>query len=246
MQTWSPTDYAAHAGFVADLGTPLIELLAPRPGERILDLGCGDGALTRRIASLGVSIVGVDSSEEMLAAARAKGLDVLHMSGEHLTFDSEFHAVFSNAAMHWMRDADSVLAGVHRALRPGGRFVAEFGGQGNVAAISVALVAVLARHGVDGWRSFPWYFPSADTYRSKLEDHGFTVESISLIPRPTPLPTDMSGWLWTFANPFLALLPEGRRAVALEQVVGLLRPVLCDEAGQWTADYVRLRFSARR
>jgi SAM-dependent methyltransferase len=245
-QTWQAERYATNARFVADLGAPVLALLAPQPGERILDLGCGDGALTGKLAAAGVAVVGVDASPEMIEAARARGLDARVMDGQALTFAAEFDAVFSNAALHWMRDPDAVIAGVARALRPGGRFDGEFGGHGNVAAITVALLAVLARRGQDGRAAIPWYFPAPDAYRAKLEAHGFAVAQIELIPRPTPLPTDMAGWLDTFAETFFARLEPAARPAARDEVVELLRPCLCDERGRWTADYVRLRFAARR
>lgn len=244
-QDWRADRYAANAGFVPELGGPVVELLAPRPGERILDLGCGDGVLTKRLLDLGCEVVGVDGSADMVRAARERGVDARVADGQALGFDREFDAVFSNAALHWMRrDPDAVVAGVARALRPGGRFVAEMGGHGNVAAVTVALLAVLARRGLDGMRAHPWYFPTPDAYRVRLEAHGFRVERIDLIPRPTPLPAGMSAWLDTFAEPFLKLLPEGERVAAKEETVGLLAPALRDERGAWTADYVRLRFRA--
>lgn len=245
-QTWRAERYAANARFVADLGAPVLELLNPQAGERILDLGCGDGALTQKIAAVGAEVVGVDMAEDLLDAARELGLDVRRMDGQALAFAAEFDAVFSNAALHWMLDPDAVVAGVHRALKPGGRFVAEFGGQGNVAAITVALMAVLDARGHDGAKRCPWYFPSPREYAGRLERHGFKVDSIELIPRPTPLPTDMRGWLDTFGDSFLTLLPEAERDAALNDVLSLLAPVLRDEAGGWTADYVRLRVKARR
>jgi len=155
--------------------------------------------------------------------------------------------VFSNAALHWMKDdPDAVIAAVACALKPGGRFAGEMGGHGCVAAITVALIAVLERHGADSKSASPWYFPTVDDYRARLQRGGLTVEYIELIPRPTPLPTDMAGWLETFAAPFLSRLPERERAGAREEAIAMLRPVLCDEAGRWTADYMRLRFLARR
>jgi SAM-dependent methyltransferase len=244
-QTWHAGRYASNARFVAELGLPVVALLDPRPGERILDLGCGDGALTERLAGLGCSVVGVDSAPEMVAATRARGLDAQVVDGEALTFEAAFDAVFSNAALHWMRRPDAVIAGVRRALVPGGRFVGEFGGHGNVAAITVALVAVLERRGLDGAAAIPWYFPTPEDWRRRLEAQGFTVESLELIPRPTPLPTDMAGWLDTFAGAFLGRLPAPQRATARDEVLDLLRPCLCDDRGRWTADYVRLRFAAR-
>ena len=244
-QTWKADRYDRHARFVTDLGGPVFELLAPRPGERILDIGCGDGVLTEKIAAAGCDVIGVDSSPDMIAAAVERGLDARVVNAQALAFSREFDAVFSNAALHWMRDPDALIAGVARALKPGGRFVAEMGGHGCVAAVMTAMLAVLARRGIDGKRLIPWYFPTVDDYRARLERGGFTVDYIELIPRPTPLPTDMAGWLQTFANPFVADLPEGDRANAISEAVELLRPALCDDRGRWTADYTRLRFKAR-
>jgi SAM-dependent methyltransferase len=230
---------------VPELGSAVLALLAPRPGERILDLACGDGRLTERLAAAGAAVVGVDAAPAMVAAARARGLDARVMSAERLTFDLEFDAVFSNAALHWMTRPDPVLAGVRRALRPGGRFVGEFGGHGNTAAIVTALIAVLARRGIDGAALSPWYYPTAAEYRERLDAAGFAVDSIELIPRPTPLPTGMAGWLETFAESFFTSFAPDERARLREDVVELLRPALCDSRGNWTADYVRLRFAAR-
>jgi SAM-dependent methyltransferase len=244
-QSWAAESYARNARFVSDLGLPVVELLAPRPGERILDLGCGDGALTEKIAALGCGVLGVDASSELLAAARTRGLDVQQADGERLTFGPEFDAVFSNAALHWMRRADAVIAGVKRALKPGGRFVGEFGGFGNVAAIRVAVHAVLAHAGYDPLAVDPWYFPTPEEYRSRLQSQGFAVDRIELIPRPTPLPTDIGPWLDTFAASFFRAAPERDRISLRDATARLLRPILCDAAGKWTADYVRLRFAAR-
>jgi SAM-dependent methyltransferase len=166
------------------------------------------------------------------------------MDAQQLSFQGEFDAAFSNAALHWMKRPEDVLRGVLRALKPGGRFAGEFGGHGNVAAIYTALLAVFARHGVD-LTPHLLFFPTPAEYQTLLEKHGFRVESIALIPRPTPLPTGMSGWLRTFARGFLSMLPEQEGATALEETLQLLRPILCDTQGQWTADYVRLRFQAR-
>jgi SAM-dependent methyltransferase len=181
----------------------------------------------------------------MVRAAQALGVDARLADGAALPFAREFDAVFSNAALHWMRaDPDAVIAGVARSLSPGGRFVGEFGGHGNVAAIIVALVAALARRGIDGAALIPWYFPTPAEYRARLEGQGFAVTAIELIARPTPLPTGMAAWLETFADPFLRPLAEKERPAVRAEAVELLRHVLCDSTGRWTADYVRLRFAA--
>ena len=243
-QTWESERYARNARFVADLGEPLVALLAPQPGERILDLGCGDGALTEKLAATGASIVGVDAGPDMIEAARRRGLDARVADGRALAFDHEFDAAFSNAALHWMNDPDAVIQGVARALKPGGRFIGEMGGHGNIAAICVALVTVLGRRGIDGLAALPWYYPSPAEYRERLEHGGFAVDYIELIPRSTPLPTGMAAWLETFGETLLRLVPADDRIAARNEVVETLRPFLCDTAGRWTADYVRLRFTA--
>ena len=246
QQHWQADTYQQHTGFVPILGAPVLELLAPKAGERILDLGCGDGALTEQIKEAGVDVLGVDASSKMIDAARERGLDVRVQDAQQLDFKEDFDAVFSNAALHWMLNPDAVIAGVHDALKPGGRFVAEFGGHGNVAAIATALLAVVERRGIDGVAISPWYFPTPDAYRARLVEHGFEIVSIDLISRPTPLPTDMEGWLQTMAGTFFAALEPGDRPAALAETIRLLAPSLRDEGGNWTADYVRLRFHAKR
>jgi trans-aconitate methyltransferase len=245
---WSAAGYAANARFVADLGGDVLALLAPVQGERILDLGCGDGALTRKIADAGASVLGVDGAPDMVRAAQALGLQAQIMDGQHLTFDAEFDAVFSNAALHWMPDGAAVIAGVYRALRPGGRFVGEFGGHGNIAAIVTALNAALTARGLDAGRIRRWY-PTAERYATMLRQGGFEVQSAMLIARPTPLPTGIGGWLETFATPLLSDLPGAAqldREALMEEVAGLLAPALRTDTGEWIADYVRLRFKAAK
>jgi trans-aconitate methyltransferase len=245
-QIWNPEQYADKARFVSDLGMPVVELLAPQKGERILDLGCGDGPLARKLADLGCEVIGVDASPQMVEAARKLGVDARVMDGHALSFQSEFDAVFTNAALHWMKQPDKVIAGVWRALKPGGRFVGECGGKGNVHTIVAALESALARRGIDAAPLNPWYFADDDEYRGRLEKQGFTVNTIALIPRPTPLPGDIAGWLQTFAQSFTAALPLAEREDFLREVADLCRPKLCNADGNWVADYVRLRFSATK
>jgi len=243
---WSADRYETNARFVSDLGAGVLDWLDPQAGERILDLGCGDGALTVRLVEAGAEVIGTDFSADMVAGASALGIDARVMDGHALDFDREFDAVFSNAALHWMTRPDEVISGVARALKPGGRFVAEFGGQGNVAAIRVALSSVIER--LTGEKDAPgriWYFPSCADHTARLEAAGFTVDRIALIPRPTPIPSDMAGWLDTLAAPVLGSVPESLRRQVRDDAVDLLRPALCDAAGNWTADYMRIRFEAR-
>jgi SAM-dependent methyltransferase len=245
-QTWDPERYARNARFVSDLGAPVVELLAPRAGERILDLGCGDGVLTAKLASMGCAVIGVDASAAQVDAARKLGVDARVMDGELLSFDTEFAAVFSNAALHWMRNPDMVIAGVRRALRPDGRFVGEVGGHGCVAKIRKALVDALHRRGINGEAASPWFFPTVEDYSRRLTNGGFALTYIALIPRPTRLPGDVTGWLETFAESFTAPLLPAERSAYIAEVQEALRPELCDAEGQWTADYTRLRFSAKK
>lgn len=242
-QQWSAGSYDTHARFVSELASGVVEWLAPRRGERILDLGCGDGVLTAELRDLGADVVGVDSSADFVASARDRGLDARLMDGEALAFGPEFDAVFSNAALHWMPRADAVVSGISRALKPAGRFVAEFGGHGNVAAIVTAMRAVGERRGGDLALANPWYFPAPQVYQALLERHAFSVKRIALIPRPVVLKTGIEGWLMLFRKPFFAQFGDAAQQ-ALEETVGLLRPALCDADGNWTADYVRLRVEA--
>jgi trans-aconitate methyltransferase len=243
-QTWDPDQYARNARFVADLGQPVVDLLGPRAGERILDLGCGDGYLTAKLAALGCHVVGVDSSAAQVEAAQRLGLDARVGDGQELEFHEEFDAVFSNATLHWLRRPDSVIDGVWSALKPGGRFVGEFGGHGCVARIRQALGRALSSRGHDISKINPWYFPTAGEYGERLEARGFAVDQAMVFPRPTPLPGAMKDWLETFAKVFTAVLPPEERDSFLLEVQEDCRPALCDTQGRWTADYTRCRFRA--
>lgn len=245
-QTWDPNTYAKNARFVSDLGSPVLELLAPQPGERVLDLGCGDGVLTRKLADMGCRVIGVDSSAAQVEAARRLGLEAQVMNAEELPYRDEFDAVFSNAVLHWIRRADAMLQGVYRSLRAGGRFVAECGGHGCVDKIRTALVQALDRRGMHGESRVPWYFPTPGDYATRLERAGFRVNTIALIPRPTPLPGDILGFLETFGQSFLAGFAGPARDEFLEEVRATVQPQLVNADGVWVADYVRLRFWATK
>jgi len=245
---WNPQDYAENAGFVPALGNAALMLLAPQPGEDILDLGCGDGALTARIAEAGAHVLGVDPSPAMLEAARKLGLRVEQADGQRLAYEARFDAVFSNAALHWMPDQQAVANGVFRALKPGGRYVGECGGHMNIAAIRTALRAVLERHDFSPDTAGGQTYQTPEAFAAIHEAAGFTDVEARLIPRPTPLPTGIRGWLKTFRAGFLdeAGVPEAARAAVIDEVEALLAPALRDSAGNWTADYVRLRWTARK
>lgn len=243
-QTWVAARYGADCGYVAALGDTVLGWLAPRAGERILDLGCGDGVFTAKLLASGASVVGVDSSPDMVEAARTRGLDARVADAHVLDLGERFDAVVSNAALHWMTEPDRVLAAVARVLRRGGRFVAEMGGFGNVAAIRVAIHAVLARRGLDGAALSPWYFPTPEEYGERLSGAGFHVERMELVPRPVSVASGMRAWCANFTERFQRALPASERDGFVDEVVALLEPVMRRPEGTWSADYVRLRFLA--
>jgi trans-aconitate methyltransferase len=242
--SWNPESYAKNARFVSDLGEPLLQLLDAKTGETILDLGCGDGALTEKITAAGARVFAVDASLAQLQAARARRLHVAAMDGHQLALQLKFDAVFSNAALHWMKHPEKVVEGVASALMSGGRFVGEFGGQGNVEAIRRALHAGLRQRGIDPRPIDPWFYPSPQEYGELLARYHFAVEYIELIPRPTNLPGDIVSWLGVFAQPFTNAINEPERAQYLAEVRDKLKPMLQKTDGTWLADYVRLRFKA--
>jgi trans-aconitate methyltransferase len=243
-QRWDPERYAKSAGFVPELGLDAVALLAPRPGERILDLGCGEGTLTQLLAEAGAQVVGVDASPEMIEAAQARGLDARMVDGRKLPFEREFDAVFSNAALHWMRDLPAVIGGVRRALKPGGRFVGEMGAEGNVATVQDAIETVLERRGINADRLNPWVFPNADGFHSLLRLRGFRMLHLDSFERPVDLPGDMADWLATFAGAFLSAFDGEERGDVVAEIRAVLSDSLRRDDGTWWVDYVRLRFAA--
>lgn len=242
--SWDPESYAKNARFVSDLGEPLLYLLAPRSGERILDLGCGDGALTEKIAAAGAVVYAADSSFAQVEAARRRGLSVFVMDGRKIALKRVFDAVFTNAVLHWVQPPVQVLEGVAQCLKQGGRFVGEFGGKGNVETIRAALHTGLRRRGIDPWSVDPWFYPAPQQYSELLNQIGFTVDYCELIPRPTQLPGDILAWLGVFAQPFTRAIDEAEREQYLDEIRRQLEPTLCRNDGTWYADYVRLRFKA--
>jgi trans-aconitate methyltransferase len=243
-ELWNPDVYARTARFVSEFGESLIAVLAPRPGERVLDLGCGDGALTAKLVALGAQVVGVDASPAMVEAACKRGIDARVMRGEDLGFDAEFDAVFSNAAIHLMKLPARVAEGIRRALKPGGRLVAELGAVGNIAIVLHELYPLLRDRGLDGAALCPWYFPTAEEYQRLLEANGLRVDTIDLFPRPAPLPGHITEWFDTFCGSFLLAMPESERGRFKAELADRLAPKLRDGDGRWTLDYVRLRVAA--
>jgi len=244
QQSWHPESYERNAGFVADMGAGVFDLLAVKAGERILDVGCGHGKLTQKIADAGAHVIAVDASPQQVEGARALGLDARVMDAATLTFDNQFEAVFSNAALHWVKQADAVIDGVKRALVPGGRFVGEMGGHGNVARVGAAIGRAMEKRNLPVADYWPWYFPSLADYAGRLEAAGFTVTHMDLFERPTPLPGDIGDWLETFGESFLVAVPKSQRAAFFDECRDDLAADLQDATGAWRLDYVRLRFQA--
>jgi trans-aconitate methyltransferase len=245
---WNARLYDDKFRFVAEFGKGVIDWLQPSPGESILDLGCGTGDLTAELAAWGVEPAGIDLSAEMIESARQKyphlRFDVA--DAQDFTAEKPFDAVFSNAALHWMNRPESVVRSVFAALRPGGRFVAEFGGKGNVAQIVGAIEAEVSATGIDARARNPWYFPSIGEYSTLLERNGFHVLQAVHFDRPTPLPDGEQGirnWLDAFAGSFFQGMSGEVIASMYSRIAERLRPVLFRD-GVWVADYKRIRILA--
>ena len=252
--SWCPSDYAANAAFVPALGAAALELLAPRPGELILDLGCGDGALTLAIMASGAEVIGVDASPAMVEAARAKGVNALPGDAQALGQNDriprfgQFDAAFSNAALHWMLDPDAVASGVFALLKPGGRFAGEMGGSGNIATLRAALRAELVERGYQVPAEDPQWYPSVEEFVRLYACAGFTEIQAVLLGRPTPVPSGVAAWVKTFRAGFLdvAGVPAAERDAVADAVEARLASALRQPDGSWLADYVRLRFTMRK
>jgi trans-aconitate methyltransferase len=241
VSAWDAARYQDQHSFVWRFGASLLESLKPQAGERILDVGCGTGQLTAEIAHSGATVIGLDKSDEMLAEARKNYPALQFVLGDAAAFQfpEPFDAVFSNAALHWVKDAEGAVRSISQALRPGGRFIAEFGGHGNIASVLAALRAVF---GPQADQRSPWYYPSIGEYAPLLERHGFELCSASLFDRPTPLEGEdgLANWLRMFTGTYWRDLPPGAADDAIHQMVDHLRPTLYRD-GIWTVDYRRLR-----
>ncbi|MBL4676241.1 MAG: methyltransferase domain-containing protein [Mucilaginibacter sp.] len=246
---WNAELYDNKHAFVFQYGESVLEMLDVKPGEHILDLGCGTGHLTNEIHKLGAVATGIDSSPEMVKKARETygNVDYFVADGADFQFEEKFDAVFSNATLHWIRNADAVIKSVYNALKPGGRFVAEMGGKGNVSKLIAATKQVLVNHGyAKQAKTEVWYFPSLAEYAARLEAQGFRVTFAAHFDRKTPLQDGDQGvakWITMFAPLYLVGIPEEEKKQMLTEVTELLEPHYI-ENGQWYADYVRLRFTA--
>jgi len=247
---WNADTYTQKHAFVFQYGAGLIDLLAPEPGELILDLGCGSGELTQQLADRGAEVIGLDASAEMIAKADAQfpTLDFRVGDGASFELPERFDAIFSNAALHWMPNAAAVVQQMHKHLKPGGRLVAEFGGQGNVGQIVNTLLRHLHQRGHMHIQAEWWYFPSPGQYATLLEQHGFRVQLVQHYDRPTPLAdpeTGLTDWIQQFGTNFFAGVGADEQADILTAVNDELRPALFQN-GQWVADYKRLRMVAQK
>ncbi len=246
---WNSDLYEAKHAFVWQYGEDLISLLNPQPGEKILDLGCGTGQLTAQISQTGAEVMGIDHSSTMISTAKANypQIEFVVADGKNFQLGQLFDAVFSNAALHWILEAKSVINCIWRSLKPGGRFVAEFGGKGNIQAIATALFQVLeTKNHLDLTEINPWYFPSIGEYTTLLEQQGFDVKYAVLFERPTPLADGdlgLANWLEMFTNSLLSRLDQTEKAEVIKAVEQQLRPILYDH-GKWSADYRRIRVIA--
>lgn len=249
QQSWNTTLYQDKHAFVWQYGESLLELLAPKPGERILDLGCGTGQLTEKIAQSGAKVQGIDSSPAMISQAKENypQLQFTVADARHFQINQPFDAVFSNAVLHWIKQPDAVISCIRQALKPGGRFVAEFGGKGNVKAIVQALYIALKEIGcLEPEVLNPWYYPSIGDYVMRLEQQGFDVTYAVLFDRPTPLDggdAGMKNWIEMFGNGFLGGLSEEMRSQLFHTVEKHLYPTLYRN-NTWIADYRRIRVVA--
>ncbi len=244
--TWDPEHYDAHGRFISRYGLELLDWLAARPGEHILDFGCGDGFITQEIAKTGAHVVGVDLDPNMVDATRARGLEAHIIDGAELSSGAQFDAVFSNSVLQWIKQPEPALEAIARALKPGGRFVVDVAGLGNLAAILVAMRAVSDELGGDPDLAFPFYAATTAEFTAVLQAKGFEITRSETSPRYTALPSDLWNWIGSIFHPFFSQFDEATNKVARSRVLQLLEPVLQDASGQWHIDHVRVRVEARK
>jgi SAM-dependent methyltransferase len=237
---WDAASYATVGAFVAELGGAALDLLDPQPSERILDVGCGEGTLTKEIVERGATVLGIDNSPEMIAAARAAGIDAVQLAAEDMQFFGEFDAAFSNATLHWVLEKEQAARAIFRALRPGGRFAGEMGGEGNLTALREALDTELVIRGYQPPVEASNWYASPEEFAAVYEAAGFGELDARLIERPTPIEHGVAAWVTTFRKGWLdrAGVPEGERAE--------IGAAVADRVGSNVADYVRLRFIMRK
>lgn len=231
------------AGVMTDMGEPVLKLLDPKPGERILDMGCGLGLLAEEMVKMGCEVVAIDVNPQAIEATRLRNVDARLMNAEAMTFKDEFDAVFSNASLHWMRHPNRALEGVSRALKKGGRFVGETGDRENLKNVIAAVQTALERRGIEIENLHPWLFYNRDTLSGMITSHGMTIRSMETISRPTFLPGTVGEWMSVYADNYLSSLHPKERDAFLDELMELARPTLFVD-GRWLADYVRLRFHA--
>jgi SAM-dependent methyltransferase len=237
---WDAADYAKVGAFVAKLGGAALDLLDPKPGERILDVGCGEGTLTMKIIERGATVLGVDNSPEMIAAARTNGVDAVQLAAEDMQFFAEFDAAFSNATLHWVLQKEQAARAILRALKPGGRFAGEMGGEGNLTKLREALDEELIIRGYAPPVEASNWYASPEEFAAVYEAAGFREVDARLIERPTPIEHGVAAWVTTFRKGWLdrAGVPEGERSE--------IAAAVADRVGSNIADYVRLRFIMRK
>lgn len=248
MSNWDSELYDDRNSFVSRLGLDVVRLLDPQPGERILDLGCGTGDLANEIVLAGAVPLGIDAAPSMIAKAGEKYPGIAFEVGDGITYRTaeQFDAVFSNAALHWMKPPSAVAQTIWLALRPGGRFVAEFGGRGNVEKILEAISDALGYYGISATQRNPWYYPSIGQYSTLLENQGFRVAYALHFDRPTPLEDGHNGmrhWLDMFAGQFFVGVDHSQKEDMYKKIENQLSPALFKN-GTWTADYSRIRVKA--
>lgn len=237
---WNAADYARVGGFVAELGGAALDLLDPKPGERILDVGCGEGSLTRKIRERGATVLGIDNSADMIAAARAKGVDALQLAAEDMQFFAEFDAAFSNATLHWVLHKEQAARAIFRSLKSGGRFAGEMGGEGNLSRLREALDEELIIRGFAPPVEASNWYASPEEFAAVYEAAGFREIDARLIERPTLVEHGLAEWVTTFRKGWLdrAQVSDGERVE--------IAAAVADRVGSNVADYVRLRFIMRK